>query len=156
MEQLKLLLTNPYSWLLIGVVVGLPFLLKLMRRLYPESLRKRMEEEEACTLKLYQNPKIKRLRKGLFLALSVSIGISYAIGYHLIDSSNPLRTSLKVFYPLMITAALYIGVAEYKITKGKNCNDVIVGFRYIKWAGIVVAVIIAMTLIIIGMKELLL
>ena len=44
---MKLLLTNPYSWLLIGTIVTLPYLLKLMRQLYPESLRKKMEKEEA-------------------------------------------------------------------------------------------------------------
>ena len=155
MEKLTYMFANPYSWLFISVVVGLPFLLKLMRHLYPETLRKRMEEEEACILELYQNPKLKRLRKGLFLALGVSIGVSYVAGYHFIDSPNPLRTSLNVFYPIMILAALYLGVVEYKITKGKNCNDVIVGYKYLKRIAITEAAIIVVLMLITVVKELL-
>ncbi len=155
MEQLKYLITNPYSWVLIGAVLILPYLLKYMRILYPETLRKKMEEEEACTLELYQKPQMRTMRKNMVFAIVISLISSYVLGYHLMESSNPLRTSKNIFVLLIVLIALYAIVVEYKITKGKSCKDVIVGYKYIKWLAIVEVTVLVVAVVIFGIMALL-
>lgn len=155
MENFIHIWTNPYSWLLIGTIIALPYLLKLMRRLYPESLRKKMEKEEACTLKLYQKPQMRTLRKNMVFAFVISFIASYVVGYHLVESTDPLGTSKNIFVLLIVPIVLYAIVIEYKITKGKSCIDAIVGYKYIKWVAMVEITVLAVAVAIFGIMALL-
>lgn len=85
----------------------------------------------------------------------VSFIASYVVGYHLLESTNPLKTSKNIFVVLIVLVVLYAIGVEYKITKGKSCKDAIVGYKYIKWFAIVEVTVLVVAVVIFGIMALL-
>jgi len=157
MEKLNYLLTSSYIWLFILFSFSLPYLLKYMRQLYPEHVRKKMELEEACQLEYNQHPKIKRIRKYLTFSILFFIILSYIISYYLLSpSERTFQKFANLFICFSMPIVIYFGVVEYSVYKeGKNCKEVIVGYKFMKWLGILEVLIIVSLMIFLGIKEML-
>jgi len=138
--------------MLVSIVLfsfSLTYVLKHMRRFYPAKLQEKMAKEEACTLKVNKKPEMKAMRKNVFIGFVLSIIISYIISYYLIASvDNTFRTFTNIFIGLFSLVAIYAMVTEYKINKDKNCNDMIVGYKFMKWVGIFMGLVFVIALII--------
>ena len=132
------ILTDPYTWLVLGFIISVGYILRYIRRLYPKSLQEAMEKEEACTLRYQKNPEIKLIRKIINMGLLSMLFISYILSFHVLtDLVNPLYTFMNIF---LSGAVLIIVIGDYykgKIKKDKSCNNVIVGYKFIKIVGII-------------------
>jgi heme/copper-type cytochrome/quinol oxidase subunit 4 len=145
MERLTYLFTNPYTWLLIVFISVLPYALKYIRRFYPEELQKQMEYEEACTLKLNQKHEMKQMRKVVTIGFILSVVVSYAVAYHLIESSNnTFKIFSNIFMVLMSTIAIYAMITEHKINKDKNCHHISVKYYIVMFAVIIIIALLVM------------
>jgi len=137
-EMLTNLVNNPYTWLFLGFIVSLAYILQYMRRFYPNHWQEAMAKEEACTLEFQKKPEMKLVRKITLIGFLSMIFISYILSFHLLsDLVNPLDTFTKIF----LSGAMFImAISIYyqsKIKKDKNCNDVIVGYKFMKIVGII-------------------
>lgn len=143
-ERAMNLLTNPYTWVLFIFVMLLPYILKYIRRFYPESLREKMEKEEACTLEYQENPKVQMLYKIIQASFFISIFVSYLTVYHLFDSiENKFKTAFNLFVGIMSFIVIVGVYFDYKLSKDKNCNDVIVGYKYLKFPNVIVTIVVS-------------
>ena len=143
LERLTNLVTNPYTWLFLIFAMSLPYLLKYIRRFYPSTLREKMDKEEACTIAHQKKPEMQFVQKILVFGLLFSIVVSYVITYQLLSNlENSLRTFqnifLGIYFPIMLVGLFY----EHRIAKNENCNDVIVGYKYLKFPNIILIVTI--------------
>ena len=131
---------NELQWEL-GVIfifiISLPVILQYIRRFYPKSLREKMEIEEACTLEVNQKPEMKRMRKIVFIGFVLSGIISYLLAYYFLPV---IQTKFKMFINIFVGSiglvAGYAMLSEYKTNKDENCNEKIVGYKFMKWFGI--------------------
>jgi len=144
-EMLTNLVTNPYAWVFFIFTMSLPYTLIFIRRFYPEKLRDKMEKEEACTLKYNQKPEVKLYNNLVLLGMSGSVVISYFISYYLVDNvDDKLRLSINIFSGMVLVIIVIIGIYEYitRKDKDKDCSEVIVGYRYLKFPNIILTVAI--------------
>lgn len=118
LQHLKYLLTNPYTWLLLIFTICVPYVLKYMRRFYSKKLQEQIKKEEACNLELHQKPEMQRTRKNMMVGTFISFGVSVAISYF---SENFLGTFEIIFVSMIGIVALYGGIVEYRVSKGKKC-----------------------------------
>ena len=131
---------NELQWEL-GVIfifiISLPVILQYIRRFYPKSLREKMEIEEACTLEVNQKLEMKRMRKIVFIGFVLSGIISYLLAYYFLPV---IQTKFKMFINIFVGSislvTVYAMLSEYKINKDENCNEKIVGYKFMKWFGI--------------------
>ncbi|HFD14653.1 MAG TPA: hypothetical protein ENJ34_05035 [Epsilonproteobacteria bacterium] len=138
LEMLTSLVTNPYTWVFFICVISLPYILLFIRRFYSKSLREKMEKEEACTLEHRENPKVQLLSKIILISFFVSIFISYLTAYYLFDDiEEKFDTAVSLFWGMMFIVMIISGYFDDKLTKDKNCNDVIVGYKYLKFPNII-------------------
>ena len=137
-QMLSNLVTNPYTWIFFGFIIALSYILQYLRRFYPKSWKKAMAKEEACHLEYRKKPEMKLVRKIINIGLLSMLLISYVFSFHLLtDLVNPLNTFTFIFYAgamLVIAVSIYY---QSKIKKDKNCNDVIVGYKFMKIVGII-------------------
>jgi len=143
LERLSNLASNPYTWILFIFIMSLPYILKYLRRFYPEKLRKKMDKEEACTLEYQQKPEMKFVRKIILIGMLSVIFISYFVSfYFLTNLINPLATFRNLF---LIGALIVVIIAisfESKIKKDENCNEVVVGYKYLKFPNFILTIIV--------------
>lgn len=136
-DNFILLFSQIEIWIFILMSMALLPILMYLRRFYPDSVREKMQREEACTLAVNQKPEMKRLRKIVFIGFVLSVVISYILAYYLLPV---IQTQFKMFVNIFIGStslvAGYSMLSEYKINKDKNCNDKIVGYKFMKWFGI--------------------
>ena len=118
LENLKYLLTNPYTWLFIIFTMCLPYILQYMRQFFSKKLQEQMAKEEACTLKVHEKPEMKRMRKNVTIGIFISFVASVLISYFSEDSLHTFRI---IFMYMMGIVALYSMVVDYKVNKGRNC-----------------------------------
>jgi len=137
-ERLTNLLTNPYTWLLFTFTMLLPYILKFIRRFYPKSWQEAMAKEEACTLEFHKKPEMKLVRRIITIGILSTIFFSYILVFHFLKNlENPLNTFRNIF---LSSAMFIVAISIYyesKIKKDKNCNDVIVGYKFMKIVGII-------------------
>jgi len=138
LERLENLITNPYAWLLFAFIMSLSYILKFLRRFYPESVRQKMEKEEACTFEHQQKPQMIFVRKVVTFSFLPIIFISLIVSHYFF----PMIKGLFVYLLLvgMIPIAIWAMYVEYKISKDENSNDVIVGYKYLKFPNIILTV----------------
>ena len=140
-ERFENLVTNPYTWVLFIFTMFLPYILKYIRRFYPKKLQEKMNKEEACTLEFNQQPKIKFLNKVMTTGMISSVVISYLITYHLLSNlENKLSMFIDLFGSMLLSIALIISILQSKVKNNKDCNDVIVGYKYLKFPNIILTV----------------
>ena len=136
-ERFENLVTNPYTWAFFIFAMSLPYFLRYIRRFYPEKLQEDMKKEEACTLEYQRKPEIKLIRKIVLFGFLSSLLISYLIVYYLLDNiENKFKLWLDIFLGLSVMIMIISGVLEHRVKKDKNCNDVIVGYKFMKIVGI--------------------
>lgn len=153
-ERFENLVSDPYTWVFFIFIMSLSYILQYLRRFYPKSLREKMEKEEACNLEYQKKPEMKLVRKIILFGLLFSIIISYLITYNLLQNlGNKIETFrnilLGIYIPIILTTLFY----EYKTTKDKNCNDVIVGYKFIKWVGMFLLVTFVILSVIVVINE---
>jgi hypothetical protein len=137
-ERLENLVTNPYTWVLFVFAMSLPYVLKFSRRFYPKKLQEKMKKEEACTLEFNQKPKIKFLNKVMVTGMASSIVISYLITYHLLSNvEKQLSMFVNLLASMILLIVIIIAFLQSKVKNDKNCNDVVVGYKFIKIVGII-------------------
>jgi len=152
-QMLTNLVTNPYTWLFFVFIIALPYVLQYLRRFYSKSWQKAMAKEEACRLEHHKKPEMKLVRKIINIGFLSMLFVSYVLSFHLLtDLVNPLKTFTYIFFGgamLIMAVSIYY---ESKIKKDKNCNDVIVGYRFMKIVGImeVLFIVIAGILYLLG------
>ncbi len=149
LERLLNLINNPYTWGLFVFVMALPYILKYMRRWYPKSWQESMAKEEACTLEYQQKPEMKFIRRILSIGLVSVVLISYVLAYYILPN---IEYHLKTFRDLFLIGAVIIVILtiyfESKIKKNKNCNDVIVGYKYLKFPNVILTTIVSSFIIV--------
>ena len=88
MERLTNLVTNPYTWLLFAFAISLPYILKYLRRFYPDNVRKKMEKEEACMIENNAKPKVKQLNRIFLLSMftipTLFFSVLYLLNYDIL------------------------------------------------------------------------
>jgi len=154
-ERFENFVTNPYTWLLFVFTVSLPYILRYIRRFYPEKLQENMKKEEACALEFNQKPKIKFLNKVMTTGMISSVVISYLITYHLLSNlENKLSMFVNLFASMILLIVLIISILQSKVKNDKDCNDVIVGYKYLKFPNFILTMII-FSFVIVGISYLL-
>jgi hypothetical protein len=122
MEKLIYLFSNPYTWLFIVFTMGLPYLLKYMRRLFPQKLQDQMAKEEACFLEGNQKPEIKRIHRNMHIGIFISLVTSFIVSYCI---DNTFHRVYVIFMSITSVVVIYSGIAEHKVKKDKkNCSDI--------------------------------
>ena len=102
-----------------------------------------MEKEEACTLEFNKKPKIKFLNKVMLTGMVSSIVISYLITYHLLSNlENQLSMFINLLGSMILLIVIIISILQSKVKNDKNCNDVIVGYKYLKFPNVILTTII--------------
>ena len=153
-DNLVFLFSQIEFWIFFLMCMALLPILMYVRRFYPDSVREKMQREEACTLEVNQKPEMKRLRKIVFIGLVLSVVISYILAYYLLPV---MQTQFKMFVNISIGStslvAGYSMLSEYKINKDKNCNDKIVGYKFIKWFSIFSLIGLCIMIIIVAWNE---
>ncbi len=147
-EMLKNLATNPYTWVFLGFIFSIGYFMQYMRRFYPKSWQESMAKEEACNLEYHKKPEMKLVRKIINIGFFSMLIISYVLSFHLLtDLVNPLDTFKNIFLSGAVFIMLISIYYQSKIKKDNNCNNVIVGYKFIKIIGIIEIVFIAMAYI---------
>ena len=149
LESLNNLISNPYTLIFLGLIF--PFILLFIRRFYPEDLRRRMEKEEDCTLKLQQKPQMTLARKVLLFGGLVIAVISFIVSHYVFPTIKDLFINLLLVGIMpMVIWVLYV---DYKLGKDKNCNDVVVGYKFMKWFGIFSLIVFVILSVIVVINE---
>ena len=122
MEKFIYLFSNPYTWLLIVFTMGLPYLLKYMRRLLPKKVQEQMAKDEACTLEWRQKPEIKRIHRNMHIGIFISLVTSFIVSYCI---DNTFHRVYVIFISIAIVVLIYSGIAERKVKRDKNnCSNI--------------------------------
>ena len=154
-QMLSNLVTNPYTWIFFGFIIALSYILQYLRRFYPKHWKEAIAKEEACHLEYRKKPEMKLVRKITNIGFLSILLISYVLSFHLLtDLVNPLDTFKNIFLSGAVFIMLISIYYQSKIKQDKNCNNVIVGYKYIKIVGIVEIIIFIILLIIFVLKEL--
>ena len=124
MEDLKYLFSNPYVWLFIIFSFSLPYILKYIRRFYPEKLQQQMAKEEVCILEKSKKPEMKHLQKIFQIGTLFSFFVTLLVAYYY----QSLEVTKTVFISLVSLIAIYVTVSEYKIKKDKTCSHISVKY----------------------------
>ena len=110
-----------------------------------------MEKEEDCTLKLQQKPQMTLARKVLLFGGLVIAVISFIVSHYVFPTIKDLFINLLLVGIMpMVIWVLYV---DYKLGKDKNCNDVVVGYKFMKWFGIFSLIVFVILSVIVVINE---
>jgi len=152
LERLTNLVTNPYAWIFFTFLISLPYILKFVRRCYSKNLQESMEKEESCTLEFQKSKERKSIRNFTLIGFFSLVIVSYIFIYQLLDIHHKFEVFMMISFSIMIFFALFRMLKEFQVLKKKNCNDVIVGYQYVRIIGILISIILIVMLILLALK----
>jgi heme/copper-type cytochrome/quinol oxidase subunit 4 len=151
-QQLERLTTNPYAWVFFGFIILLPYILKFLRRFYPKHWQEVMQKEASCILEFQKSKERKSIRNFTLIGFFLSVMVSYVFIYLVLDIHYKFEVFIITIFLIMVIFALFRMIKEYQVLKKKNCNNVIIGYKYVKIIGILIIIALIVMLISLALK----